>query len=55
MIRELKRACSPGLEMDGAKNVCEDLIFKHIGMFCNNTSAVVWAYIGGTSKSIPAG
>ena len=35
--------------------VCNDLTFKHIGMFCDNTSAVAWAYKGGTSRSIPAG
>jgi len=37
------------------EHVCEDLIFKHIEMFCDNTSVVAWAYKGGTSKSIPTG
>lgn len=35
--------------------VCDDLVFKHIGMFCDNTSAVAWAYKYTTSKSIIAG
>lgn len=31
-----------------------DLSFKHIGLFCDNTSAVSWAFKGSTSTSIPA-
>ena len=34
--------------------VCRDLIFKNIGMFCDNTLAVAWAYKGSTSTSIAA-
>ena len=35
--------------------VCDDLVFKHIGMFCDNTSAVAWAFKFTTSKSVIAG
>ena len=31
------------------------LSFKHIGLFCDNTSAVAWAFKGSTSTSIAAG
>ena len=31
-----------------------DLSFKHIGLFCDNTSAVSWALKGSTSTSLPA-
>lgn len=31
-----------------------DLAYKHVGMFCDNTSAVSWAKKQHTSKSIPA-
>ena len=34
------------------KCVFHYLIFKHIGMFCNNTSVVVWVYKGNTSTLI---
>jgi hypothetical protein len=34
--------------------VVADLTFKHVGMFCDNTSAVAWAYKGSTSTSIAA-
>ena len=37
------------------EHVCPDLVFKHIGMFCDNTSAVSWAFKGSTATSIPAG
>lgn len=35
--------------------VCADLQFKHVGMFCDNTSAVSWAYKGHTTTSTVAG
>ena len=31
-----------------------NLAFCHIGMFCDNTSAITWAHKGSSSKSIPA-
>ena len=34
--------------------LCPSLAFCHIGMFCDNTSAVSWATKMRTSKSIPA-
>ena len=34
--------------------VCKDLVFKHVGMFCDNTSSVGWAHQGSTSTSLPA-
>lgn len=39
-----------GLEM-----VISDLCCKHVAMFCDNTSAVAWAFKGSTSTSIAAG
>ena len=33
----------------------ENLSFKHIGLFCDNTSAVAWAFKGSTSTSVAAG
>ena len=36
------------------EGVCKDLVFKHIGMFCDNTSSVAWAHRGSTSTSLPA-
>jgi hypothetical protein len=36
------------------EHVVADLTFKHVGMFCDNTSAVAWAYKGSTSTSIAA-
>ena len=35
--------------------ICGDLRFKHIGSFCDNTSAVAWSLKGHTSTSIVAG
>ena len=35
--------------------VWEWLEFKHVGLFCNNTSAVAWAFKGNTSNSVVAG
>ena len=32
----------------------EDLHFKHVGSFCDNTSSVSWCHKGYSSKSIPA-
>jgi hypothetical protein len=26
------------------EGVCKDLVFKHVGMFCDNTSLVTWAH-----------
>ena len=37
------------------EHVCDDLRYKHVGMFCDNTSAVSWAYRGSTSTSTVAG
>ena len=37
------------------EHVCDHLTFKHVGMFCDNTSAVSWAFKGSTSTSIIAG
>ena len=34
--------------------VAKDLNYKHIGSFCDNTSAVAWAHKGHTTTSIPA-
>ena len=34
--------------------LCPSLTFFHIGMFCDNTSAVAWTKKMRTSKSIPA-
>ena len=34
--------------------VAPSLDYKHVGSFCDNTSAVAWATKGHTSKSIPA-
>ena len=34
--------------------LCPSLTFCHIGMFCDNTSAVAWTKKMRTSKSIPA-
>jgi len=36
------------------ENITTNLIFKHIGTYCNNTSAVSWANRLRTSKCIPA-
>ena len=36
------------------ENVCANLLYKHIGSFCDNTSAVSWAFKGSTSTSIAA-
>ena len=36
------------------EHVVADFTFKHVGMFCDNTSAVAWAYKGSTSTSIAA-
>ena len=36
------------------EGVCKDLVFKHIGMFCDNMSSVAWAHRGSTSTSLPA-
>ena len=36
------------------ENVCANLLYKHIGSFCDNTSAVSWTYKGSTSTSIAA-
>ena len=33
---------------------CDDLRFHHVGMFCDNTSAVAWAFKGHSCKSVPA-
>ena len=35
--------------------VCANLTYKHVGMFCDNTSAVSWAYKGHTTTSLAAG
>ncbi len=35
--------------------VIPDLRFKHVGSFCDNTSAVAWAFKGHTSTSLVAG
>jgi len=35
--------------------VSNDLMYKHIGLFCDNTSAVSWAYKGHTTMSLVAG
>ena len=32
----------------------ESLVYRHIGMFCDNTSAVAWCHRGVSSRSIPA-
>ena len=32
----------------------ESLVYKHIGMFCDNTSAIAWCHRGVSSRSIPA-
>ena len=37
------------------EQVCTDLNFKHVGMFCNNISAISWAYKGSTGTSLIAG
>ena len=31
-----------------------NLAFHHIGLFCDNTSAVAWTHKGSSSTSIPA-
>ena len=33
---------------------CNDLTYKHVGMFCDNTSAVSWAFKGSTATSLVA-
>jgi len=35
--------------------VSNDLMYKHIGLFCDNTSAVSWTYKGHTTTSLVAG
>ena len=37
------------------EQVCDDLAFKHIGIFCDNMSAVSWTYKGSTGTSNIAG
>ena len=37
------------------KYVCHDLVFNNLGLFCDNTSSVTWAYKGSMSTSLPAG
>ena len=36
------------------EHVVEDLTFKHVGSFCDNTSSVAWAYKGSTATSMAA-
>ena len=36
------------------KYVVQELDYKHVGLFCNNVSAVSWAQKGHTTTSIPA-
>ena len=50
---ELAGAILNWLVLECQKNI--DLTHKHIGIFCDNTSAVAWAYKLRTSKSIVAG
>ena len=35
--------------------IWKNLSFKHVGLFCDNTSAVAWAFKGSTSTSVAAG
>ena len=35
--------------------IWRNLSYKHIGLFCDNTSAVAWAFKGSTSTSVAAG
>ena len=37
------------------EQVCKNLTYKHVGLFCDNTSAVSWTHRGSTSTSTVAG